>query len=195
MSAVFNVREGMGLARKSGLVGPTKCWPDIFFFWLHCRGTYKHFAVMIYTAPNTYTDSDQRGLDYHSHKHIFHIFLPFKVGIKAELYFHHSFNFCFLYWTGTGRPYKGLTYFCPIQYFWCNLWYISVILWLILSVSLHISFVMQPLFAYLTRLVPFLSVPYPWGYQRKARGCWKKAGTVRTSLHCVRPQQWFLSFL
>lgn len=183
MSAVFNVREGMGLARKSGLVGPTKCWPDIFFLQL--------YAVMIYTAPNTYTDSDQSGLDYHSHKHIFHIFLPFKVGIKVELDFQHSFNFCFLYWTGTGRPYKGLTYICPIQYFW----YISVTLWLLLLVSLHISFVMQPLFAYITRLVPFLSVPYPWGYQRKARGCWKKAGTVRTSLHCVRPQQWFLSLL
>lgn len=52
MSAVFNVREGMGLARKSELVGPTKCWPDIFFLQLQCKGTCLHSAVMVYTAPN-----------------------------------------------------------------------------------------------------------------------------------------------
>lgn len=96
MSAVFNVREGMGLARKSELVGPTKCWPDIFFLQLHCKGTYLHSAVMVYTAPNIYTESDQRGLENHSHKHIFQSFLHFKVGIKVELYFQHCFNFCFL---------------------------------------------------------------------------------------------------
>lgn len=36
-----------------------------------------------------------------------------------------------------------------------------------------------------------LSVSYLWNYQRKLRGCWRRAGTVRISLHHVRPMLCF----
>lgn len=96
MSAVLNVRGGMDLAGKSELVGPTKRWPDIFFLQLHCRDTYLRSAEMLRSAPNTYTERDQRDLDYRFHQHFSYFFLRFKIGIEVELSLQHCFNFRFL---------------------------------------------------------------------------------------------------
>lgn len=73
MSAVFNERK----VRKIELVSLTKLWQDICFLQLHCRGTYWH------SAPNIYTGRDLKGLDYHSTNTFFHISLHFMVGWLA----------------------------------------------------------------------------------------------------------------
>lgn len=173
MSAVFNKREGMGLVRKTELVSPTKWWADICFLQLHCRGTYLHFS------PNIYTDGDKKGLGYHSTNTYFPTFyggnqwrLAFRILFKIEqrkeeltraLHIFIPFNSSDAI-SDTSVSFLGFS-----------------------SLALHISFVMQPLISYFTRLVPLLSVFYLWGYQRKLRGCWRRAGTVRISLHHGRP--------
>lgn len=152
MSAVFNKREWMGSAWKTELVSPTKWWPDICFLQLHCRGTYLH------SAPNIYTDRDQKGLGYHSNTYFptsydrnqwrlaFRILLRLnKDELPRALHIFIPFNSSDAI-SDTSVSFPGFS-----------------------SLALHISFVMQPLIAYFTRLVPLLSVFYLWGYQRKLR--------------------------